>query len=125
MSSPTPSEPPGASLLVRVDGNVRDVHLPVHSSVARLHHMYELIGCTTVDVVRLTTRIDMWIDDTGAYTWPPNPLATMLAHRFGRTWQPYHGAALLCSVDDEGNSVDLNHGQLIGVLSHLADIAAS
>lgn len=66
----------------------------------------------------------MWIDDEGLYTQPVNPYATALARHHGFVWQPYHGPVLLCSVDSDGNSIDLTRDQVCGLLAHLMDIAS-
>lgn len=109
------------ALIIHPDGNITEVHLePGRNHVAV---MREHLGCSLVDCVALTDRLDMWIDDEGLYTQPVNPVATALARRHGLTWQPYHGPVLLCGVDADGNSTDLDVAQARGVLAHLDDVA--
>lgn len=110
----------GAALVIRED-NIEEINLPADTGES-LKAKYRAIGCTAVDVVRLSTTVDMWIDDESLYNFPPNPLATALARHFGFTRQPYHGPVVLCGVDDEGNSVDLDTHQIRALLTRLADI---
>lgn len=108
-----------AALIVHPDGTAYEVNLkPDHNHLAL---MREHLDCQLVDVVALTSRLDMWIDDEGLYNHPVNPIATALAQHHGFTWQPYHGPALLCGVDDEGNSIDLDTHQMRALLTQLLD----
>lgn len=113
-----------AALVLHPNGDITELNLPTDPD-KNVAAMREAIGCALVDVVRLTTTLDMWIDDEGLYTQEPNPIATALARRHGYRWQPYHGPVVLCSMDDEGRSVDLNRDQLLGLLSALDDIATA
>lgn len=110
-----------AALVVHPDGRVEDIHLAPgysdHLAIMRKH-----IGCRMVDVVALTSRIDMWLDDEGLYTQPANPVATALARHYGFTHQAYHGPVLLCGVTEDGESVDLDVDQLRALLTRLADV---
>jgi hypothetical protein len=109
-------------LLIKPDGTVTDVELPSGDS---LQAMYAAIGCRAVDVVRLTTQLDMWIDDEGLWTQIPNQPATALARRYGCTSQAYHGPALITGFDPgTGDTTGLTPDQVRAVLGHLADIAA-
>jgi hypothetical protein len=110
------------SLLLHCDGAVTEIELPAateDSLAAKYRHM----GCWRVEVVQLTSTLDMWIDEEGLFTQPVNPVATALAQRYGCAYQAYHGPAIICSLDGEGNSVNLTRDQLVAVLTQLADIA--
>ena len=109
-----------AAVVVHTDGTLVDMNLLPDSDHLAL--MREQLGCRLVDVVALTDRLDMWLDDEGMYTQPVNEVATALARRHGFVWQPYHGPVLLCSVDLDGASVDLDAGQLRALLTHLSDL---
>ncbi|MEU4703283.1 DUF3846 domain-containing protein [Nonomuraea dietziae] len=109
------------SLVITPDGDLREVTLPAGEE-SSLPVMRREMGCRYVDVVRLTTRVDMWIDDEGAYTEPINLVATVLTQRHGRVYQPYFGTVLLCGVDDHGNSIDLTVDQTRALLTHLMDM---
>lgn len=110
------------ALVVHPDGTVVDVNLKPDAD-NHLPLMREHIGCSLVDVVRLTEVLDMWIDDEGIYTQPVNPVATALARHYGFIWQPYHGPVLLCSVDAQGNSIDLDADQFRALLTRLLDVS--
>ncbi|MET8006224.1 DUF3846 domain-containing protein [Nonomuraea glycinis] len=108
----------GTSLVLTPGGDVREVTLP---DSGRLHFMHREMGCSRVDVVCLTSRLDMWIDDFGIYTQPVNVAATALAQRYGKVYQPYHGSVLLCSMDEHGNSTNLTVEQVRGLLVTMLD----
>lgn len=110
----------GAAVVIHPDGEMVDVNLNPGSD--RLAIMYEQLDCRAVDVVALTDRLDMWIDDDGFYTQEVNPIATRLARRYGFTWQAYHGPVMLCGVDEEGESHDLTRDQLVALLTGLTDL---
>lgn len=107
------------ALVLHPDGNIAEIDLSGDSLTA----MRNAIGCRLVDVVSLTDRIDMWIDDEGLYNHPVNPVATALARRYGFVWQPYHGPVVLATVDEDGNSLNLTIDQVRGQLTALGDIA--
>lgn len=109
-----------AALVIRPDGSIVDVQLEAGGD--RLEVMRELLGCRLVDVVALTDRLDMWLDDEGMFTRPMNPVATALARRFGFVWQPYYGPVLLAATDSAGGSADLGIGQLRAILALLQDV---
>lgn len=111
-----------AALVLHPDGEIVEVNLKPDAD-NHLALMYEHLNCRAVDVVALTGRLDMWLDDEGVYTQPVNPAATALARHYGYVWQPYHGPVMLCSVDGEGNSIDLDTAQLRALLTRLLDIA--
>lgn len=110
------------ALVLYPDGDLIEITLPANDS-RKIKCM--AIGCRLLDVVALTSRLDMWIDDEGLYTQKVNAPATLLARHHGFVWQPYYGPVVLCSVDDEGNSINLTRDQMVGVLTHLADIAGA
>lgn len=88
-------------LRITVDGSVQKVEILTNAILAGL---YAAIGCTAVDVVRLTDQLDMWVDDEGLYNSSINPLATKLAHHFqsdipARYRQPYFGTAVFLGID--------------------------
>ncbi|MFD6356775.1 DUF3846 domain-containing protein [Nocardia tengchongensis] len=111
-----------AALVLHPDGTLYEVNLKPGRT--HLELMREHLNCQRVDVVALTDKVDMWIDDEGEYNHPVNPLATRLARHHGFTWQPYHGPVLLCGVDNDGHSIDLDVDQMRALLTHLADLVA-
>ncbi|MFE6461973.1 DUF3846 domain-containing protein [Streptomyces cinereoruber] len=111
-----------SALLITPEGEVTPVSLPADSG-DRLTLMYSLMRCDQVDVVALTDRLDMWLDDNGLYTQPVNPIATLLARRFGWTYQTYHGPVLLTGgADEEGETLPLNKDKVLALLTSLADL---
>jgi uncharacterized protein DUF3846 len=111
----------GTAFVIHPSGEVVEVNL--NPGADHLALMREHIGCRYVDVVRLTNTLDMWLDDEGLYTQPVNLPATQLARRHGYVWQDYHGPVLLCGVNRDGNSIDLTREQVVGLLTHLEDVA--
>jgi Domain of unknown function (DUF3846) len=110
----------GAALVIHPDGNVVEVNL--NAGADHLTLMREHLDCQLVDCVSLTQHLDMWIDDEGLFTQPVNPAASLLARRYGITWQDFHGPVLLCGVNADGDSIDLTDDQVRGVLTHLLDL---
>ncbi|WP_267468340.1 DUF3846 domain-containing protein [Nocardia farcinica] len=100
------------SLVIPPDGDM----YPINLDPARaLEQMYDHLDCRYVDVVRLTDRLDMWLDDEGMLRHWVNVPATSLAHLYGFTHQLYFGPVLLCSADPDGNSIDLP-AEIVGAL---------
>ena len=64
-----------------------------------LKHFYELLGCDLVDVVRFGNGVDGWLDDEGLFK-DPQAFFTIGAYP-----QPLAGKVLLCSHDEEGNTM--------------------
>ncbi|NGO68532.1 DUF3846 domain-containing protein [Streptomyces sp. SB3404] len=111
------------SLLLTPHGDLVEIQLPADSD-KRLTVMYAVLRCRFVDVVALTTRLDMWIDDEGMYTHVDdvNVPATLLARRHGFTHQPYYGPVLLTGgVDDEGDTVPVTRDGTHALLTALRD----
>lgn len=113
----------GSALVLHPDGNITELPLPADADECRAE-ICRAIGCSLLDVVSLTTKLHMWIDDEGLYTQPMNPIATALARRHGYIWQPYFGTAVLAGVDEEGETINLTSDQVVGVLRALKDIAS-
>ncbi|GAA5021667.1 DUF3846 domain-containing protein [Actinopolymorpha pittospori] len=112
----------GNAIVIETDGRVGAVALPDHD---RLKTMYAVLHCHNVDVVSLTSKIDMWLDDEGMYNHPVNPYATELARRYGLTHQPYFGPALLCGVTRDGDTINLTHDQAKAALTLIIDVLVS
>ncbi|MCZ4098090.1 DUF3846 domain-containing protein [Streptomyces sp. H39-C1] len=111
---------PGA-LLITPEADIIPIDLP--GSDDRLVVMRAVIRCERVDVVALTNRLDMWLDDEGVYNHPVNKVATLLAMRFGFAWQEYHGPVLLTGgADSEGETVPLSKDGLLGLLTSLDEL---
>ncbi|MEV5204374.1 DUF3846 domain-containing protein [Streptomyces sp. NPDC053720] len=111
-----------AALLLTPEADIVPIDLPAVSS-ARLTVMRSVIRCERVDVVALTSQMDMWIDDEGLYNHPVNLPATLLARRFGFTFQDYYGPALLTGgADKEGETVPLSKEKTVALLTTLRDL---
>ncbi|MEV6654779.1 DUF3846 domain-containing protein [Streptomyces sp. NPDC051219] len=109
------------ALLITPEADIVPVNLPADSE-SRLTVMYSVIRCERVDVVGLTSQLDMWLDDEGLYNHPVNKLATVLAVRFGFTYQDYHGPVLLTGgADAEGDTVPLSKDKLLALLTSLEE----
>jgi hypothetical protein len=107
----------GLSLVIQPNGEVYRINL--NPGRDHLTQMYEHLDCNLVDVVRLDDGLDMWLDDEGMYRHEINPLATLIAHLHGHVHQPYWGPVLICSVDDEGDSVDMDDAVATALLERL------
>ena len=101
---PENTAPARPALLITVQAEVTVIELPEDGENLRL--MYEKLECRSVDVVELTPRVDMWLDDEGMYNQPANIVATALAQRFGKVHQMYHGPVLL-TANAGGETVPL------------------
>ncbi|MEU4499218.1 DUF3846 domain-containing protein [Streptomyces sp. NPDC023998] len=112
---------PGA-LLITPEADIIPVNLPADTD-NRLVVMRSVIRCERVDVVALTDQVDMWLDDEGLYNHPVNKLATLLAIRFGFTYQDYHGPVLLTGgADAEGETVPLTKDKVLALLTSLEEL---
>ncbi|MFD7408771.1 DUF3846 domain-containing protein [Streptomyces sp. NPDC059866] len=110
------------ALLITPEADIVPINLPANSD-ERLTVMRSVIRCDRVDVVALTSRLDMWIDDEGLYNHPVNKLATFLAIRFGFTHQQYHGPVLLTGgVDADGDTIPLTKDKAVALLTSIADL---
>ncbi|MFD5427713.1 DUF3846 domain-containing protein [Streptomyces sp. NPDC127084] len=109
------------TLLITPEADIVPVNLPADSD-SRLTVMRAVIRCERVDVVGLTSQLDMWLDDEGLYNHPVNKLATVLAVRFGFTYQNYHGPVLLTGgADAEGDTLPLSKEQFLTLLASLEE----
>ncbi|WP_280297861.1 DUF3846 domain-containing protein [Nocardia neocaledoniensis] len=107
----------GFSLVIQPDGEIYRINL--NPGADHLAQMREHLDCSLVDVVRLDESVDMWIDDEGMYNHPVNVGATLLARSYGWTHQPYFGPVLICSADEDGDSVDLDELAVVALLERL------
>ena len=92
----------------------------------------EQIGCSLFDVISLDDRLDMWVDDEAivgvdmgdraAVSELVNPVATMIASRFGRR-QPVFGAVVITRLAGE-SAAALDDDQL-AQLEHLASASVA
>lgn len=115
------------ALLLTCNAQLVEVDLPFshdsEPSAERRAVLRAALRCDRFDVVALTRKWEMWIDDEGLYNHPVNPAATALARRFGYTHQRYHGPVLLTGGPDaKGNTLPLLRQQLIGLLRTLEDL---
>ncbi|MEU8708730.1 DUF3846 domain-containing protein [Streptomyces sp. NPDC048565] len=111
-----------SALLITPECDIVPVDLPSDSD-ARLTVMRSVIRCERVDVVGLTSQLDMWLDDEGFYNHPVNKVATALAVRFGFRWQDYHGPVLLTGgADADGETLPLTKDKVLALLASLGDM---
>lgn len=108
------------AVLITLDGYTEDVELPRGNN---LPTMTEAIGCTRIDAVEARRGVDMWIDDEGLYVAPPNHVATLVVAALSGQTPPqiYHGRALFCGVNAEGDSVNLTESQA-QIVRHCAGV---
>lgn len=109
------------ALLITCDKQIVPINLPTGDTLLAV--MYATLRCTTVDVVAVTKQWDMWIDDEGLLDRRPvNPLATMLAHRFGHTGYRIHGPALIAGRSED-KTRPLTADSLSGLHGTLAELS--
>jgi hypothetical protein len=102
----------GTVIVITTEEKVREVPLKGDT----LHFLYEQIGCSTVDCVRLADGLDMWVDDEGLYTSEVNWLATMLAHTFGFLGEAIYGDVVLADGNSEGETIALSDEALFALI---------
>ena len=83
--------------LIRTDGTVETVS-PKNGKTFSLAEMYELIGCSLVQVVYLADGRIMWLDEEGKFKEHyRNEQATLLLEQAGGAFGDYvAGNALIC-----------------------------
>ena len=112
------------AILITPEADIVPITLPDNPD-HRQAVMRAVIRCDLYDVVALTTRLDMWIDEEGIYRHPVNQLATLLAARHGFTWQKYHGPVLLTGgPDQDGETLPLTPDMVRALLTSVADIVS-
>lgn len=112
------------AILITPNSDIVPINLPADPA-ERQAVMRSVIRCNLYDVVALTTRLDMWIDDEGIYRHPVNELATALARRHGFNFQPYHGPVLLTGgADEDGETLPLNEDMVRALLISVLDIVS-
>lgn len=115
---------PGNAILITPEADIVPINLPADED-ERQAVMRAVIRCDLYDVVALTTRLDMWIDDEGIYRHPVNKLATLLAVRHGFAWQLYHGPVLLTGgADKDGETLPLTPDMVRALLTSVDDIVS-
>jgi hypothetical protein len=103
--------------------DVIDLAGPTDDARTLLAGLYSLIGCDSVECVRLTQAVDAWLDETGLIDGKPfNQRATQLARACGID-AGLHGVVVILAADDTGHSVGLTDDQ-IHVITRLAATAS-
>jgi len=112
MNAATPSI---HALRIAVDGTIRHLALPA-TAADQLTALHTAIGCHTIDVVRLTVHLDMWLVDESTLVDPPavNKAATILVHHFGYYSRLCFGTAVLTGGTDR-------HGDLLPLSTNVTD----
>lgn len=82
-----------------------------------LEKMYELLDCSTVDVVSIDNEIDIWVDDEGLFKQGN----MVMEYRFGNDAKiRLTGNVLFLSSNDKGETIGLNGKQLDWLQQNLA-----
>ncbi|ASY36975.1 MULTISPECIES: DUF3846 domain-containing protein [unclassified Streptomyces] len=112
------------AVLITCSGAIAEIDLP-ETSEARATVYRSVLRCDAYDVVALTSRLDMWLDDERLYRHPVNPLATLFAMRHGFVHQPYHGPVLLTGgANEDGDTLPLTGEQVVAHLRALEEQVA-
>ncbi|MFD9099417.1 DUF3846 domain-containing protein [Streptomyces collinus] len=98
----------GFALVLRPDASFEITEWP-GDSTANLRTLYTAIGCTHVDVVDLSPKVSMWLDDDGIHTGAPvNKWATLLYAITAPLHQNYYGTAVFTGGPDaQGDTTGL------------------
>jgi hypothetical protein len=111
------------AIRITVEGEWSEVDMPEPGET--LHWLYEQIGCSCVDLVRLSPVIDMWLDDEGMYVNDGeniNFLATALNQAMGNLHPALYGNMVIARHNQEGDTTGLKAediGALNALLRHL------
>lgn len=81
-----------------------------------LEKMYELLGCSTVDVVSLDHNIDMWVDDEGLLKSGNMVMDYTISNDAPIKLS---GNVLLLASNDEGETIGLSDEQLSWIQKNL------
>lgn len=94
-------------LLNADDTELWDVELRQEDG-STLSSLYHYLNCRTVDVIRLTDSIDLWVDDEAMLIAEPevNHVLTNITIAFGHYFQPIHGAGVFLSGNDETGTTE-------------------
>ncbi|GJF02046.1 hypothetical protein PSD17_10100 [Pseudonocardia sp. D17] len=88
-------------------GELTDAMLPAGDT---LRGLQEAIGCACVDVIQLSSRLDIWLDDEGL--WKPEPQlnrgAMAVLASFGYVGAAIVGTAVFAEHDAEGDTTSLS-----------------
>lgn len=112
-----------SALLLTPNGDVVEINLPPDDR-SGLIVMYAVLRCDAVDCIRVTSSIDMWVDDEYLYTRPeePNFYATAFLTQFGQVTQVIHGPVLITGgAGRQGETLPLTWDKLHAVLAKLQD----
>lgn len=109
------------ALLIGHDDRLTDLALPADPQ-DRVTAIQRHMACRIVSIVRLTTSLDLWLDDAPLRTGPANLAATALARRYGHHGRYLHGHVIITAA---GPVTSLSRDQLLALAAHLADIAAA
>ncbi|GAB3117893.1 DUF3846 domain-containing protein [Streptomyces calidiresistens] len=111
---------PGA-LLITPTGAFAEVDVPANRA-HRLPFLYAALRCSTVDVVRLTRGIDMWIADEASNPLVVNHPASRLAIGFNHP-RMIAGNALVTGVTNDGETRNLTEREFTRLLAKLERLA--
>ncbi|MCW8383979.1 DUF3846 domain-containing protein [Streptomyces justiciae] len=111
------------ALVVKADGTFELIEWPTKSGTT-LHTLYKAIECDRVDVVDLTTRLSMWVDDEGMCNGSDlNQYASRLYGLHQPLYQPYFGTAVFTGgLDADGETLGLDQDQALNLLTRYLDI---
>lgn len=110
------------ALVLHTDGTFELIDWPTQDG-ATLPLLYSKIGTDRVDVVSITSRLDMWLDDEGAGTKPLAEYATRLYGRYQPIHQPYFGTVVLTGgANRHGDTLGLTLDQALELITRWLDI---
>lgn len=104
-------------LLNTDDPELWDVELRQENG-STLSSLYHHLNCRTVDVIRLTDSIDLWVDDEAMLVSEPevNHVLTNITIAFGHYFQPIHGAGVFLSGNDKTGATESLSPEQVSVI---------
>lgn len=80
---------------ILIDPNNRSITDVEFKDPVRFEEIYEVIGCDTIEAVRLDNHTDLWLDEEGRYKKNNPAFAFVEHHDVGKTVQMHAGRAVI------------------------------
>jgi hypothetical protein len=107
------------ALLITIDGSARVTDLPGGGGTRFMNSLRALIGTDCAERIRVTTRWEAWLDESGTSAGRRvNHAATRLTQSFG--WQfSLAGPVVIVGLDQDTNPAALSPDQIDAILEKI------